>query len=326
MERKTDNGQLSCGQEGRKDKDKGKTPEYSTTVTTHIWPGMTASQSASLEALHQSIQNAGMSPLSALTAVAQQHQQHQHHQQQHQHHQQSHHQQQQQQHHQHPHQQQQHTHHQQHQQHPHHQQHQQHQDAQEHRSPLTPSPQQPHDLPRTDRDTSHDDLCKPTVGSDEWHRVRRENHKQVERRRRETINDGINEIARIVPGCEKNKGSILQRAATYIRQLKENEAATLEKWTLEKLLTDQAINELNRQVEVLKAELDRAKQDLSRQTSILEVELGRSRQEQQFMKRELETYESQNNKRQKGESTLPVLPDENQESHLHAVQSMEKNN
>lgn len=100
---------------------------------------------------------------------------------------------------------------------------------------------------------------KPAVGSEEWHKQRRENHKQVERRRRENINEGINEIARIVPGCEKNKGSILNRAAVYIRQLKDTEAATLEKWTLEKLLTDQAISELNRQVEVFKAELERVK-------------------------------------------------------------------
>lgn len=98
---------------------------------------------------------------------------------------------------------------------------------------------------------------KPAVGSEEWHKLRRENHKQVERRRRETINDGITELSRIVPGCEKNKGSILQRAAIYIRQLKEAEAATVEKWTLEKLLTDQAISELNRQVEALKNENDR---------------------------------------------------------------------
>ncbi len=100
---------------------------------------------------------------------------------------------------------------------------------------------------------------KPAVGSEEWHRQRRENHKQVERRRRENINEGITEISRIVPGCEKNKGSILNRAAAYIRQLKDTEAATLEKWTLEKLLTDQAINELNRQVEAFKSELERVK-------------------------------------------------------------------
>lgn len=98
---------------------------------------------------------------------------------------------------------------------------------------------------------------KPPVGSPEWHKMRRENHKQVERRRRQTINESIDELAKIVPGCEKNKGSILQRAALYIRQLKEAEAATVEKWTLEKLLTDQAISELNRQVEVLKADSEK---------------------------------------------------------------------
>ncbi|KAG0173410.1 basic helix-loop-helix protein [Apophysomyces sp. BC1034] len=130
-----------------------------------------------------------------------------------------------------------------------------HQEQQLHQQTSTPQPAPDQRRP------SSDENGKPPVGSAEWHRLRRENHKQVERRRRETINEGINEIARIVPGCEKNKGSILQRAAAYIQQLKDNEASTLEKWTLEKLLTDQAINELNRQVEFLKAELERTKQE-----------------------------------------------------------------
>ncbi|CAH1763348.1 14618_t:CDS:2 [Entrophospora sp. SA101] len=103
---------------------------------------------------------------------------------------------------------------------------------------------------------------KPPVGSDEWHRQRRENHKEVERRRRDTINAGINELAKIVPGCEKNKGSILNRAVQYIQQLKENEATNIEKWTLEKLLTDQAIQELQAQVELLKAENGRLREEL----------------------------------------------------------------
>lgn len=80
----------------------------------------------------------------------------------------------------------------------------------------------------------------------------------VERRRRETINEGINELAKIVPGCEKNKGSILQRAVQYIQQLKENEASNIEKWTLEKLLTEQAIAELTTSNEKLKQECERA--------------------------------------------------------------------
>jgi len=99
-------------------------------------------------------------------------------------------------------------------------------------------------------------IPKPPVGSDEWHRVRRDNHKEVERRRRETINEGITELARIVPGSEKNKGSILQRAVAYIAQLKENEQKNIEKWTLEKLLLDQAITELSSSGDRLKAELN----------------------------------------------------------------------
>ncbi|KAL8951046.1 MAG: hypothetical protein Q9222_002960, partial [Ikaeria aurantiellina] len=75
---------------------------------------------------------------------------------------------------------------------------------------------------------------KPSVGSDEWHKVRRDNHKEVERRRRETINEGINELAKIVPGCEKNKGSILQRAVEYIVQLKTNERRNIDKTAQEK--------------------------------------------------------------------------------------------
>lgn len=99
---------------------------------------------------------------------------------------------------------------------------------------------------------------KPTVGSDEWHKIRKDNHKEVERRRRETINEGINELAKIVPGCEKNKGSILQRAVSFITQLKENEAQNIEKWTLEKLLTEQAIAELSASNDKLKTECERA--------------------------------------------------------------------
>jgi hypothetical protein len=103
---------------------------------------------------------------------------------------------------------------------------------------------------------------KPTVGSEEWHKMRKDNHKEVERRRRETINEGINELAKIVPGCEKNKGSILQRAVNFISQLKENEQQNLEKWTLEKLLTEQAITELSTSNEKLKQECERLYREL----------------------------------------------------------------
>ncbi|KAI5459863.1 hypothetical protein BGZ63DRAFT_359254 [Mariannaea sp. PMI_226] len=103
---------------------------------------------------------------------------------------------------------------------------------------------------------------KPTVGSEEWHKMRKDNHKEVERRRRETINEGINELAKIVPGCEKNKGSILQRAVSFISQLKENEQQNIEKWTLEKLLTEQAITELSTSNDKLKHECERLYREL----------------------------------------------------------------
>lgn len=80
----------------------------------------------------------------------------------------------------------------------------------------------------------------------------------VERRRRETINEGINELQKIVPGCEKNKGSILARAVQFITQLKLNESQNIEKWTLEKMLTEQAIAELSSTCDKLKTECQRA--------------------------------------------------------------------
>ncbi|RDB23398.1 Transcriptional regulator CBF1 [Hypsizygus marmoreus] len=93
-----------------------------------------------------------------------------------------------------------------------------------------------------------------TMGSDEWSRQRKDNHKEVERRRRGNINEGINELGRIVPNGsgEKAKGAILSRAVQYIHHLKENEARNIEKWTLEKLLMDQAMGDLQTQLEEMK--------------------------------------------------------------------------
>lgn len=65
-----------------------------------------------------------------------------------------------------------------------------------------------------------------------------------------------------MPGCEKNKGSILQNAVRYITKLKEDEQQAVEKWTLEKLLTEQAIAELSSSNDKLKNECDRLYQEL----------------------------------------------------------------
>ena len=66
----------------------------------------------------------------------------------------------------------------------------------------------------------------------------------VERRRREVINEGIENIAKIVPGNEKNKGAILQRTAQYIQELQTEVAG----FTKERQTYDVTIPELTRRV------------------------------------------------------------------------------
>lgn len=103
---------------------------------------------------------------------------------------------------------------------------------------------------------------KPQVGTDEWHKLRRDNHKEgqqffrhmkvsycvlmssvVERRRREAINEGINALAAVVPGCEKNKGAILQRSVVYINELKSQVTENNQKKIMEKAVLEQALQE-----------------------------------------------------------------------------------
>ncbi|EEH36899.1 PENR2 protein [Paracoccidioides lutzii Pb01] len=98
---------------------------------------------------------------------------------------------------------------------------------------------------------------KPTVGSAEWHTIRKNNHKEVERRRRETINEGINEIAKMVPGCEKAKGSILQRAIHYISKLQEETKDMAARWDTANMTTNHALAEIGAQNTKLKEEVNR---------------------------------------------------------------------
>ncbi|ODV64677.1 hypothetical protein HYPBUDRAFT_115835 [Hyphopichia burtonii NRRL Y-1933] len=103
---------------------------------------------------------------------------------------------------------------------------------------------------------------KPPHGSAEWQRIRRDNHKEVEKRRRESINQGIQELATLIPTSDTNKAQILQRAVNFIKRLKENETNNIEKWTLEKLITEQAVSELSASNEKLKQELERAYREI----------------------------------------------------------------
>ena len=75
---------------------------------------------------------------------------------------------------------------------------------------------------------------------------------------------GIKELGLLIPTRDTNKTQILQRAVEYIKRLKENENNNIEKWTLEKLLTEQAVSELSASNEKLKQELERAYREIER--------------------------------------------------------------
>ena len=80
----------------------------------------------------------------------------------------------------------------------------------------------------------------------------------VERRRRETINEGINELAQIVPSCDKNKGAILQAAIQHINTLKTElvqKSAALQQASM---VHEQALNEISTSNEKYKEELRKA--------------------------------------------------------------------
>lgn len=66
-----------------------------------------------------------------------------------------------------------------------------------------------------------------------------------------------------MPGDEKNKGKILICAIDFINQLKENEAQNIEEWTLQKMLNEQAIGELSKSNDALRAELKAQETELA---------------------------------------------------------------
>lgn len=70
----------------------------------------------------------------------------------------------------------------------------------------------------------------------------------VERRRREVINEGIENIAKIVPGTEKNKGAILQRTYEFIQELLNEK----QKWQDERATCDIALKELTNRLDRMK--------------------------------------------------------------------------
>lgn len=106
-------------------------------------------------------------------------------------------------------------------------------------------------------------------GSDEWRKLRKDSHKEVERRRRENINTAITALSELLPVKESSKAAILARAAEYIEKLKETENANIDKWTLQKLLSDQNASQLANANEKLQEELGNAYKEINLLKSIL---------------------------------------------------------
>lgn len=93
--------------------------------------------------------------------------------------------------------------------------------------------------------------------SEEWNRQRKDNHKEVERRRRSNINAGIDQLRVLVPGCSKNKGGILQKAVEYIAELQEREQSYINKWALKEVLHEQALREISTDRDYWRKEAER---------------------------------------------------------------------
>lgn len=127
------------------------------------------------------------------------------------------------------------------------------------RSPsLTPSNYYPTPV-EGDLVSQHDNFrkipkSKPMAGSKEWVHLRRENHKAVERKRRDCINDNINLLGELVPGPEKNKGGVLCRVVTYIKELQEANAQLQEDNNKNSERLHATINELSNSLRELEEE------------------------------------------------------------------------
>lgn len=76
----------------------------------------------------------------------------------------------------------------------------------------------------------------------------------VERRRREVINEGIENLAKLVPGSDKNKGAILQGAIRYIQELQQK----IEGFDNERRIFDLTQQELSKRNDALRESGQRA--------------------------------------------------------------------
>jgi bHLH factor len=100
---------------------------------------------------------------------------------------------------------------------------------------------------------------------------------------------------------EKAKGAILSRAVQYIHHLKENEARNIEKWTLEKLLMDQAMGDLQVQLDEIRRMWEEERMQRQRIEQEIEALRGSASQAGGAEKRNNPDAEGGDGKRQRTE-------------------------
>ncbi|KAJ9122043.1 hypothetical protein QFC24_004270 [Naganishia onofrii] len=108
---------------------------------------------------------------------------------------------------------------------------------------------------RMDSSRKRKRISKDTVPA-EAVKLKKDVHKEVERKRRAVINEGVAAIAAVLPTNEKQKGLILAHAAQYIRQLQENERINTNSWAEEKGMLEQDIADLRSQLQHTQARLE----------------------------------------------------------------------
>lgn len=87
---------------------------------------------------------------------------------------------------------------------------------------------------------------------DQGENNRRNQHKEVERKRRQDIHEKIMKLGEMVPGYEKAKGEVLQRVINYIEQLRAREQHQLEQGVIDRIKLQDEIQRLKSEIAKLK--------------------------------------------------------------------------
>ncbi|KAI9341382.1 hypothetical protein BDR26DRAFT_918343 [Obelidium mucronatum] len=92
----------------------------------------------------------------------------------------------------------------------------------------------------------------------------KKSHKDIEKKRREAISNGISDLAEIVPGAlGQKKGKVVEKAIEYLSMLKASEVQSVEKWKIEKGMLDDQIKRLSQQAEELRRTNDSLRRELA---------------------------------------------------------------